>query len=119
MTTLMLSASVVSSHPFGLRARFDQLAHALTRTCFALARRGQRTINGEIMCARDQQVLGWKTRDYFVSRRCNNNLFFNARRAPAVLRRPEGLEREYHSGLDFAWMLFGHQFANYRFLPDR
>src|SRR5215469_6101415 len=117
--TLLLIASVVSSYPFGLCARFDQLAHALARTCCALTRRGQRTINGEIMCARDQQALGWKTRDYLVSRRCDHNLFFNARRAPAVLRRPEGLEREDHSGLDLAWMLLRHQFANYRFLPDR
>ena len=69
--------------------------------------------------ARDEQLFRREARDDFVAGFGHDDFFLDARRAPAVLRGPERLERKDHSGLDLAWMLFRYQFADYRFLPDR
>ena len=44
--------------------------------------------------------------------------FFDASGAPAVGRRPEGFEREYHARFDFAGMFKGYQAADDGLLPD-
>ena len=72
-----------------------------------------------ILRARDQQLFGREARDHFVAGFRDHDFFFDARRAPAVLRRPERFEREHHAGLDFMRVLQRNQPADHRLFPNR
>ncbi len=71
-----------------------------------------------IMRARDHQFFGGETRDDFVAGFGDHDLFLDARGAPAVFRRPEGFEREHHSGFDFVRMFERNQAADHGLFPN-
>src|SRR5216683_1801840 len=79
----------------------------------------ERPIDGHVRRAGNEKFFRWKTRDHFVAGLSDDNFFLDARRTPAVLGRPERLEREHHPRLDFMRMLERHQPADHRLFPDR
>ncbi len=48
----------------------------------------------------------------------DDDLFFDARGAPAIGRRPERFEREHHARLDLVRMFERNQAADHRLFPD-
>ena len=60
--------SVRNSYALGFRAGFDHFAAPCAGRSFGFARGGQRSVDGEIVRARDQQFFGREARDHFVAR---------------------------------------------------
>src|ERR1700691_5912044 len=119
ITTLMaMVALVADGDAFLFGSGFDHFAHALIRTRFGFADRGQRAVDRHIVSASDEQVLGGKTRDDFVSGFGDHDFFLDARSAPAIGGGPECFERENHTGFDFARMFERDETADDRLLPD-
>src|ERR1041385_8318193 len=71
------------------------------------------------MRAGDEQLLRWKACDHLAAVLRDDELFFEARRGPAVLRRPIGLEGEDHAFLDRLGIIERDEAAEDRLLPDR
>ena len=89
------------------------------RRRFVFAHGRQRPVHGEVVRARDQQLLGREARDHFVARFRDDDLFLDARRAPAVGGRPECFQREHHARLEFVRVIQRDQPADHRLFPDR
>ena len=111
--------SVRDSYALGLGAAFrsSRSRRALGESLRFRAR-GERAIHGEVVRAGDEKFFRREPRDHFVPRRGDYDFFFDARRAPAVRRRPEGFQREHHARLDLHRMLERNQAADHRLLPD-
>src|ERR1700719_2193888 len=114
-----LRPSARNSYPLSFCAGLDHLEHALAGRSFGFSRGRQRTVHRVIVRARHQKLLCGKARNDFVPRRSDHDFFFNARRAPAIGRRPECFKRENHARLDFHRMLERNETADDRLLPDR
>src|SRR5579871_866807 len=104
---------------FGARAGFDHLQHARVRRRFVFALGGQRTLDRVVMSAGDHQLFGRELGDDFVAGWRHDDFFFDARGAPAVLRRPERFEREDHARLKRVRMIQRNQAADHWLFPDR
>src|ERR1019366_2705620 len=83
------------------------------------AHRGQGALHRVIVGAGDEEFVGGEARDDLVARFGDDDFFFDAGRAPAVLCGPEGFEREDHAGLDFVGVLQRNEAADDGLFPDR
>src|SRR5580700_1072119 len=110
--------SVGDSYALGLGAGFDHLDHAFAGRSFAFSYGGQRAIHREIVRAGNQKFLRRKPRDHFVPCRRHHDLFFDARRAPAIGGRPESFQSKHHAGFYLDRMLERYQAADHRLLPN-
>src|SRR4051812_30911659 len=70
------------------------------RRRLGLTNGGQRAADGDERGSGDEQFLRREAGDHFMPGLGDDDLFLDARRAPSIRRRPEGLEREYHARLD-------------------
>src|SRR5262249_44315860 len=84
-----LQTSDFRLHNLRRRDHFDDVA---VRRRFELARRRQLTLDRHVLRAGDEELFRGESRDHFVARRRHDDLFLDARGAPAVRRRPERLE---------------------------
>src|SRR5579872_4634028 len=76
------------------RAGLDHFAHMLAGAGIGLANRRQSPAGGEVLLARDQQLVGREAGDDFVTGFGYDDFFFDTGGAPAVFRGPEGFESE-------------------------
>src|SRR5690606_36301537 len=80
----------------------------------------ERAVHREVAPATgDEQVLGGELRDDLAAVLRHDDLFLDARRAPAVRRGPVRLEREHHALLEHLRVLERGEPREDRLLPDR
>src|SRR3984893_1745239 len=100
-------------------AGLDHFQHAAAGFSLGFTCSGQRAVYREIVRSGDEKFFRRKARDDFVAGRSDHDFFFNARRAPAIGRRPESFQREYHARLDLDRMVERYQATDHWFFPDR
>src|SRR6202023_869295 len=100
-------------------AALDHFQHAAAGFSLGFTCSGQRAVYREIVRAADEKFFRRKARDDFVVGRSDHDFFFNARRTPAIGRRPESFQREYHARLNLDRMVERNQATDHGFFPDR
>src|SRR3972149_3519324 len=83
------------------------------------ARGGQWPSGSVIMMAGDHEIVGGEARDDLVTCFGDNNLFFDARRAPTICGWPISFKRKDHAWLDLGRMIERDESADDRLLPNR
>src|SRR5262245_2813300 len=86
---------------------------------FGLAQRRQRAVDRPVARATDEQLLGGAAGDHLAAIGGDDDLLLDARRRPAVARRPVRLEGEDHALLEHLRVLERQEPAEDRSLPDR